>query len=118
MEKKVAQIITFGTMEARLAVRDVARALGQSYSQGDRIAKMIPQGKQGFQLRLAQALIEAPPLKFAYQTEPDVKKVIDIAERLEGLPRHSSVHAAGVIISKDDLTEYVPIQTESRKTES
>ena len=73
-KEKVAQIITFGTMEARLAVRDVARALGQSYSQGDRIAKMIPQGKQGFQLKLAQALIEAPPLKFAYQTEPDVKK--------------------------------------------
>ena len=112
---KVAQIITFGTMEARLAVRDVARALGQSYSQGDRIAKMIPQGKQGFQLKLAQALIEAPPLKFAYQTEPDVKKVIDIAERLEGLPRHSSVHAAGVIISKDNLTEYVPIQAESKE---
>lgn len=114
-KEKVAQIITFGTMEARLAVRDVARALGQSYSQGDRIAKMIPQGKQGFQLKLAQALIEAPPLKFAYQTEPDVKKVIDIAERLEGLPRHSSVHAAGVIISKDNLTEYVPIQTEAKE---
>ena len=114
-KEKVAQIITFGTMEARLAVRDVARALGQSYSQGDRIAKMIPQGKQGFQMKLAQALIEAPPLKFAYQTEPDVKKVIDIAERLEGLPRHASVHAAGVIIAKDNLTEYVPIQTEAKE---
>jgi len=114
-KEKVAQIITFGTMEARLAVRDVARALGQSYSQGDRIAKMIPQGKQGFQMKLSQALIEAPQLKFAYQTEPDVKKVIEIAQRLEGLPRHSSVHAAGVIISKNDLTDYVPIQTESKE---
>src|SRR3989339_287630 len=114
-KEKVAQIITFGAMEARLAVRDVARALGQSYSQGDRIAKMIPQGKQGFQMKLAQALIEAPALKFAYQSEPDVKKVVDIAMRLESLPRHSSVHAAGVIISKDDLTEYVPIQTESKE---
>src|SRR3989339_942315 len=114
-KEKVAQIITFGAMEARLAVRDVARALGQSYSQGDRIAKMIPQGKQGFQMKLAQALIEAPALKFAYQSEPDVKKVVDIAMRLESLPRHSSVHAAGVVISKDDLTEYVPIQTESKE---
>lgn len=114
-KEKVAQIITFGTMEARLAVRDVARALGMSYSQGDRVAKMIPQGKQGFQLKLAQALIEAPQLKFAYQTEPDVKKIVDIAMRIESLPRHSSVHAAGVIISKDDLMEYVPIQTESKE---
>ena len=114
-KNRVAQIITFGAMEARLAVRDVARALGMSYSQGDRIAKMIPQGKQGFQMRLSQALIEAPALKFAYQTEPDIKKVIDIAQRLESLPRHSSVHAAGVIISKDELTEYVPIQTESKE---
>jgi len=111
---KVAQIITFGTMEARLAVRDVARALGQSYAQGDRIAKMIPQGKQGFQMKLAQAMVESPPLKFAYQTEPDIKKVLDIAQKLESLPRHSSVHAAGVIISKNDLTDYVPIQTEAK----
>ncbi len=114
-KEKVAQIITFGTMEARLAVRDVARALGFSYSQGDRIAKMIPQGKQGFQLKLSQALIEAPPLKLAYETEPDVKQVIDIALRVESLPRHSSVHAAGVIIAKNDLTEYVPIQTEAKE---
>ncbi|MFA5136693.1 MAG: DNA polymerase III subunit alpha [Patescibacteria group bacterium] len=112
---KVAQIITFGTMEARLAVRDVARALGQSYSQGDRIAKMIPQGKQGFQLKLGDAMQESQQLSFAYKTEPDVKKVIDVALRLESLPRHSSVHAAGVIISKESLTEYVPIQTESKE---
>jgi len=114
-KERVAQIITFGAMEARLAVRDVTRALGMSYSQGDRVSKMIPQGKQGFQMKLAQALIEAPALKLAYQTEPDIKKVIDIAMRLESLPRHSSVHAAGVIISKDELTEYVPIQTESKE---
>lgn len=114
-KEKVAQIITFGTMEARLAVRDVARALGQSYSQGDRIAKMIPQGKQGFQMKLTQALEESPPLKLAYNSEADVKKVIDIALRLESLPRHSSVHAAGVIISKNDITQYVPIQTEAKE---
>jgi len=114
-ENKVAQIITFGTMEARLAVRDVARALGLSYSQGDRIAKMIPFGKQGFSMTIAKALEESAPLKFAYQTEPETKKVLDVARRLEGLPRHSSVHAAGVVISDKDMTEYVPLQRDNRE---
>jgi len=114
-EEKVAQIITFGTMEARLAVRDVARALGFSYSQGDRIAKMIPLGRQGFPMTIATALEESAPLKFAYQTEPDVKKVLDVARRLEGLPRHASVHAAGVVISDKDLTEYVPLQRDTKE---
>lgn len=114
-EDKVAQIITFGTMEARLAVRDVARALGLSYSQGDRIAKMIPFGKQGFAMTIAAALEESTQLKFAYQTEPEVKKVLDIARRLEGLPRHSSVHAAGVVISDKNMIEYVPLQRDSKE---
>lgn len=114
-EDKVAQIITFGSMEARLAVRDVSRALGLSYSQGDRIAKMIPFGKQGFSMTIAAALEESAQLKFAYQTEPDVKKVLDIARRLEGLPRHSSVHAAGVVISDKTMTEYVPLQRDSKE---
>ena len=114
-EDKVAQIITFGTMEARLAVRDVARALGFSYAHGDRLAKMIPPPRQGFPMSIAQALEEAPPLKFAYQTEPDTKKIIDIARKLEGLPRHASVHAAGVVIADTDLTEYVPLQTEAKE---
>ena len=112
---RVAQIITFGTMEARLVVRDVTRAFGLSYSQGDRLAKMIPQGKQGFSMSIAQALIESPALKFAYQTEPDVKKVLDTAQKLEGLPRHSSVHAAGVVISAEPLTNYVPLQREQKE---
>ena len=73
-EDKVAQIITFGTMEARLAVRDVARALGMSYSQGDRLAKMIPPGRQGFPMSISQALEESAPLKFAYQTEDETKR--------------------------------------------
>lgn len=114
-EDKVAQIITFGSMEARLAVRDVARALGLSYSQGDRIAKMIPFGKQGFAMTIAAALEESTQLKFAYQTEPEVKKVLDIARRLEGLPRHSSIHAAGVVISDKPMTEYVPLQRDSKE---
>ncbi len=114
-KEKVANIITFGTMEARLAVRDVARASGMSYSQGDRIAKMIPQGRQGFPMTIAQALEESAPLKFSYQTEPEIKKVLDIAQKLEGLPRHASVHAAGVVIADKDLTEYVPLQKEAKE---
>ncbi len=114
-EDKVGQIITFGKMEARLSVRDVSRALGMSYSQGDRLAKMIPFGKQGFNMTIAQALEESPQLKFAYQTEPETKKVLDVARRLEGLPRHSSVHAAGVVISDKNLIEYVPLQRDSKE---
>lgn len=113
-KEKVAQIITFGRMEAKMAVRDVARALGLSYSQGDRISKMIPQGKQGFNIPLKQALDESPPLKLAYDRESDTKKVIDIAMKLEGIARHASTHAAGVMIADKDLTEYVPLQKESK----
>ncbi|MBI3619874.1 DNA polymerase III subunit alpha [Candidatus Roizmanbacteria bacterium] len=112
---RVAHIITFGKMEARLAIRDVVRALGMSYAQGDRLAKMIPQGKQGFAMTIAQALEESPPLKFAYQTENDSKKAIDIAQKVEGLPRHASVHAAGVIITDKPLIEYVPLQREAKE---
>lgn len=111
----VAQIITFGTMEARLAVRDVARALGLTYSQGDRIAKMIPPPRQGFAMTIAQALEESPTLKFAYENEEETKKVLDIARKIEGLPRHSSVHAAGVIIADKPLTEYVPLQKDPKE---
>ncbi|KKQ24032.1 MAG: polymerase III alpha subunit protein [Candidatus Roizmanbacteria bacterium GW2011_GWC2_37_13] len=114
-EDKVAQIITFGRMEARSAARDVSRALGLSYSQGDRIAKMIPFGKQGFAMTIAAAIEESAPLKFAYQTEPETKKVLDIARRLEGLPRHASVHAAGVVISDLPMTEYVPLQRDTKE---
>ncbi len=114
-EDRVAQIITFGTMESRMAVRDVARALGVSYATGDRIAKMIPPPKQGFHLSLKTAIDETPPLKLAYTTEPETKKVLDIAMKMEGLPRHSSVHAAGVVISDKPLTEYVPLQRESKE---
>lgn len=113
-KEKVAQIITFGRMEARLSVRDVARALGMSYSAGDRIAKMIPMGKQGFPMTIDKALEESPQLKFAYNTEEETKRVLDIARKIEGLARHSSVHAAGVVIGDRDLTEYVPLQKEAK----
>jgi DNA polymerase-3 subunit alpha len=111
----VAQIITFGTMEARLAVRDVARALGYSYAQGDRIAKMIPQGKQGFQMSLTRALEESPQLKLSYASEEEVKKVYDIARKVESLPRHFSVHAAGIVIADKPLVEYVPLQRDNKE---
>ncbi len=113
-EDNVAQIITFGRMEARLAVRDVTRALGLSYSHGDRIAKMIPIGRQGFAMTIDRALQENPALKFAYDHEEDVKRVLTIAAQVEGIARHSSVHAAGVVLSDKNLTEYVPLQKETK----
>jgi DNA polymerase-3 subunit alpha len=109
---KVAQIITFGTMEARLAVRDVARALGQSYAQGDRIAKMIPQGKQGFQMKLAQAMVESA-LKFAYRRNRISRKWLDIARNSRASPPLVRT-CGGCDHSKNDLTDYVPIQTEAK----
>lgn len=113
-KEKVAQIITFGRMEARLAVRDVARALGMSYAQGDRIAKMIPQGKQGFAMTIDKAIEENSALKYVYDNEEEVRKVLDIGRKVEGLARHASVHAAGVVIADRDLTDYVPLQKESK----
>src|SRR3989339_1214034 len=111
---KVAQIITFGTMEARMVVRDVSRALGWSYTQGDRIAKLIPQGKQGFNLSLEGALQESPELSHLYKTDEKVRNLLDISKKLEGLVRHSSVHADGVVVADQKLTYYTPIQTEAR----
>ncbi|MDO8609450.1 MAG: DNA polymerase III subunit alpha [bacterium] len=113
-QEKVAQVITFGTLESRMAIRDVTRALGMSYSQGDRIAKMIPPPKQGFHQKLAEAIESTPALKMAYNTEKDVKNILNIAKRVEGLPRHASVHAAAVVIADKALTEYVPLQRESK----
>ncbi|HEX8965466.1 MAG TPA: DNA polymerase III subunit alpha [Patescibacteria group bacterium] len=109
---KVAQIITFGTMEAKGSVRDVGRALGMPYSGPDRISKMIPPGWQGHSMTLDNALEQSPDLKRAYDNEPETKRLIDIAKKIEGVVRHASIHAAGVVISDKPLTEYVPIQKE------
>ncbi len=111
---KVAQIITFGTMEAKGSVRDTGRALGMPYSAPDRISKMIPPGWQGHAMTLNNALSQSPDLKAAYKTEPETKKLIDLAQKLEGVARHASVHAAGVVIADKDITEYTPLQRESR----
>ncbi len=110
---KVAQIITFGTMEAKGSVRDAGRALGMPYSAPDRISKMIPPGWQGHAMSIESALKQSPDLKRAYENEPDTKRLLEIAQKLEGVARHASVHAAGVVISDKPLTEYVPLQRET-----
>ena len=111
---KVAQIGTFGTMAARGAVRDVTRALGFPYSLGDSIAKAIPMGVQGFPMTINRALKENPELKTMYDTEADVKTIINMAKKIEGCARHISVHAAGVVISPTPLTDHVPLQYDTK----
>lgn len=105
-EDKVCQIITFGTMKAKQAVRDVGRVLNVSYPETDAIAKAIP-----FSLKMTidLALETSPELKAKYENEETTKKVIDMARAIEGMPRHASTHAAGVVISKDSIDEYVPL---------
>ncbi len=108
--EKVAQIGTFGTMAARGSVRDVARALGYPVALGDRIAKLVPMGSQGFPMTIERALEESDELKSAYKKEEDVKKIIDMAKKIEGSARHIGVHAAGVVIAPIPLTEVTPLQ--------
>src|SRR3989344_2238250 len=110
---KVAQIITFGTMEARAAVRDAGRALGLPYAVPDRISKMIPPGWQGHAMTIDTALSQSPELHAAYRMEVETKKLLDLAKKLEGVARHASVHAAGVVIADKPLTEYTPLQKET-----
>ena len=113
-EDKVAQIGTFGTMLARGVVRDVARALGYPYGVGDRIAKMIPFGSQGFPMTINKAIELEPDLKKAYENDREVKEIINLAKKIEGNARHCSVHAAGVVMAPLPLTEYVPLQREQK----
>lgn len=105
-EANVAQIITFGTMAARAAIKDVGRALAMPYADVDRISKMIP-AELG--ITIEKALKMNPDLKHAYEEEDDTKRLIDTSLRLEGLPRHSSTHAAGVVICREPVMEYVPL---------
>ena len=107
---KVAQVGTFGTMMARAAVRDVARALGHPYAVGDSIAKLIPLGSQGAPMTIDQALKITPELAQLYETDPVSAEVINQAKKMEGCARHISVHAAGVVIGPRPLTEFVPLQ--------
>ncbi|MGL5354264.1 MAG: DNA polymerase III subunit alpha, partial [Clostridium sp.] len=103
----VSQIITFGTMAPRACIRDVGRAMNYSYSEVDRIAKMIP---AVLGISIEKALEMNPELGNAYKNEDRVKALIDVSKDLEGLPRHSSTHAAGVVIASKPLVEYVPLQ--------
>ncbi|MFA6338808.1 MAG: DNA polymerase III subunit alpha [Candidatus Paceibacterota bacterium] len=111
---KVAQVGTFGTMMARGAVRDVARAMGYPYSTGDQIAKMIPMGAQGFPMTIDKAMSEVPELKKKYEEEEDAKTIIDMAKKIEGCARHISIHAAGVVIAPTALTDFVPLQNDPK----
>jgi len=103
-----AQIITFGKMKAKAVTRDVGRALAMTYGDVDRIAKMIP---SDLGTTLTKALTMNPELKTAYDTEPETRKLIDMSLRLEGLSRHASTHAAGVVIADRPVNEYVPLNT-------
>lgn len=109
-EDKVAQIGTFGTMMARGAVRDVARALGYPYAVGDTISKMIPMGSQGFPMTIKHALEIVPELKDAYEKDRATTEIINMAKKLEGGARHISVHAAGVVISPTTISDFTPVQ--------
>ena len=102
----VVQIVTFGTLAARGVIRDVGRVMDLPYAQVDTIAKMIP---QELNITINKALKMNPELKKTYEDQPEIHDLIDTARRLEGLPRHTSMHAAGVVISQRDVSEYVPL---------
>jgi DNA polymerase-3 subunit alpha len=104
---RVAQIVTFGTMAARAAVRDAGRALAVPLPDVDRVAKLIPSGPGG--LSITVALEQIPELKMLYDGSPQIRKLLDTANSIEGLARHASTHAAGVVISKNPLTDHVPL---------
>lgn len=104
----VSQIITFGTMAARNAIRDVGRALNIPYADVDRIAKMIP---MELKITISKALVQNQELLEEYNNNPQIKHLIDMSLKLEGLPRHSSTHAAGVVICDKSVIEYVPLNT-------
>lgn len=103
---RVAQIITFGTMAARASIRDVGRALNIPYGEVDKVAKLVP---AELHVTIERALNDSPELKELYDDKPEIKKLIDMAAALEGMPRHASTHAAGVVITPEPLTNYLPL---------
>ena len=107
-EDNVSQIITFGTMKARAAIRDVGRVLGISYGEVDKVAKAVPEGTK---VSLEKAFNLNPDFRNMYESDDQSKKLIDLARSIEGMPRHASTHAAGVVISKLPIYEYVPLYT-------
>lgn len=112
--EKLAQIGTFGTMAARAAVRDVARALNYPYIVGDRISKLIPLGKQGRQMTFDHALEESPEFKAEYDSNRETREIVEQARIIEGNVRHMGIHAAGVVISPTDLYDFTAIQYDTK----
>lgn len=112
-QERVAQIITFGTMAAKAAVRDVGRVMGMPYNEVDRAAKLIP---HQLGVTLAEALQASPDLKALASKQPKTAELLELAMKVEGMPRHASTHAAGVIISREPLTRYVPLQEGNEQT--
>ncbi len=108
-KNKVAHIISFGRMESRAAVRDVGRVMGMPYSEPDKVAKLIPSGKS-----IVRAMKMIPELEVLYQ-EPKYKKLLDLAQKFEGVARHASIHAAGVVIGDKPLSNYAPLQLEPKQ---
>ena len=109
-DARVANIVTFGKMAARAAVRDVARVLEVPYAEADRLSKMIPPPVQGRHIPLSVSVVEDQDLKREYENNPTAKRVFDFAIRLEGTIRSHGVHAAGVVIAPDDIVNYVPLE--------
>lgn len=112
--ESVCQIVTFGTMASRAAIKDVGRALNMPYGDVEKIAKMIPPPIRGRNVSISMALEKVPELKQAVTVDPKVKELVDLALRLEGCSRHTSVHAAGVVISPKELHELVPVAISSK----
>jgi DNA polymerase-3 subunit alpha len=104
-------------MMARGSVKDVARAMGYPYTLGDRISKLIPMGAQGFPMTIDRALKETKELQEMYDKEADVKTIIDMAKKVEGCARHISVHAAGVVMAPSPLTDFTPLQFDTKGEE-
>ncbi|MBR2543453.1 DNA polymerase III subunit alpha [Candidatus Saccharibacteria bacterium] len=112
--ERVSNIVTFGKMMAKNAVRDVARVLQVPYAEADRLAKLVPDPVQGHHVKLKDAIVEVPDLKQEYETNPTSKEVIDYASRLEGTIRNHGVHACGVIIAPDDLVKFLPLEVSAK----
>ena len=112
---RVSNIVTFGKMMAKNAVRDVARVLEVPYAESDRIAKLVPDPVMGHHVHLADAIKDVPDLKAEYESNPTAKEVIDFASKLEGTIRSHGVHACGVIIAPDDLVKFLPLEVAKKK---
>lgn len=112
-EDKVAHIVTFGTMMGRAAIRDIGRVMAVPYGEVDRIAKLVPPPYQGFHKPLADAIKEVPELADLYKTDANYKKLLDLAVKVESTVRHASVHAAGIVIAPEPLSNFTPLQREA-----